>query len=71
LGVEKKIQCGRPPRGVFFCTTVFLLEKLVESIVLFMRMKKAFGSDAVRGFVPEIFSPKVENSRKFPKIGVL
>jgi hypothetical protein len=29
-----------------------------------MRIKKAFRSDAVKNFVPEIFSPKVENSRK-------
>jgi hypothetical protein len=29
-----------------------------------MGITKAFKSDAVKNFVPEIFSPKVENSRK-------
>jgi hypothetical protein len=36
----------------------------VEPILLVMRIKKAHGSVAVQNFVPEIFSPKVENSRK-------
>jgi hypothetical protein len=36
----------------------------MESILLVIRTKKAFRSDAVKKFVPEIFSPKVENFRK-------
>jgi hypothetical protein len=36
----------------------------MESILLVIRIKKAFRGLAVKNFVPEIFSPKVENFRK-------
>jgi hypothetical protein len=36
----------------------------MELILPVMRIKKAVSSVAVRNFVPEIFSPEVENSRK-------
>jgi hypothetical protein len=36
----------------------------VDSILLVKRMKKAFEDLAVKNFVPEILSPKVENFRK-------